>query len=68
MKRLKKYLINCFLPSWCRIELMAENEKLRKTVSRQEVEIARLNAYIDGLTAAMRGRQPKIYVNGGERK
>ena len=66
MTRLKAYLIHRFLPAWCREELLTENEKLRKTVSRQAAEIAQLNAYIDGVTDALR-RQPRIVVQGGER-
>lgn len=67
MKKLREYLINRFLPAWCREELLEENKKLRQKVERQAAEIDRLNAYIDGVTDAMR-RQPRIIVNGGERQ
>lgn len=56
-----------FLPAWCREELLEENKKLRQKVERQAEEIDRLNAYIDGVTDALR-RQPRIIVNGGERQ
>lgn len=65
MKKLREYLINRFLPAWCREELLEENKKLRQKVERQAAEIDRLNAYIDGVTDALR-RQPRIIVNGGE--
>lgn len=67
MKKLREYLINRFLPAWCREELLEENKKLRQKVERQASEIDRLNAYIDGVTDALR-RQPRIIVNGGERQ
>ena len=67
MKKLREYLINRFLPAWCREELMEENKKLRQKVERQAEEGDRLNAYIDGVTDALR-RQPRIIVNGGERQ
>lgn len=66
MIRFKRWLIERYLPAWCRDELLEENEKLRKTVGRQATEIAQLNAYIDGVTDALR-RQPRVIVNGGER-
>lgn len=67
MKKLREYLINRFLPAWCREELLEENKKLRQKVERQAAEIDRLNAYIDGVTDALR-RQPRIIVNGGGRQ
>lgn len=67
MKKLREYLINRFLPAWCREELLEENKKLRQKVERQAAEIDRLNAYIDGVADALR-RQPRIIVNGGERQ
>ena len=67
MKKLRESLINRFLPAWCREELLEENKKLRQKVERQAAEIDRLNAYIDGVTDALR-RQPRIIVNGGERQ
>lgn len=67
MKKLREYLINRFLPAWCREELLEENKKLRQKVERQAAEIDRLNAYIDGVSDALR-RQPRIVVNGGERQ
>lgn len=67
MKKLRKYLINRFLPAWCREELLEENRQLRERVDRQAGEIARLKAYIGGMTDALR-RQPRIIVNGGDRQ
>ncbi len=60
----KKWLIERFLPAWCREELLSENRRLREQLQRQEEKISRLNAYIDGIQDALRCRQ-KIIIQGG---
>lgn len=65
--RFKRWLILKYLPAWCRDELLEENRQLREKVERQAGEIAQLNAYIEGVTDAMR-HQPRIIVNGGDRQ
>lgn len=65
MRRFKRWLIERFLPAWCREELLTENRRLRERVQRQAAEIDRLNAYVDGVRDAIR-RQPRITINGGE--
>ena len=65
--KIKRWIIMKYLPAWCREELLEENRRLREKVARQAAEIDRLNAYIDGVTDAMR-RQPRIIVNGGDRQ
>lgn len=65
MRKFKRWLIERFLPAWCREELLAENRRLRERVQRQAAEIDRLNAYVDGVRDAIR-RQPRITINGGE--
>lgn len=65
MRKFKRWLIERFLPAWCREELLTENRRLRERVQRQAAEIDRLNAYVDGVRDAIR-RQPRITINGGE--
>lgn len=65
MRKFKRWLIERFLPAWCREELLTENRRLRERVQRQAAEIDRLNAYVDGVRDAIR-RQPRIIINGGE--
>lgn len=63
--RLKRWIIDKFLPAWCRSELMDENRRLTEKIEKQAAKIDRLNAYIDGLQDAL-SRQPKIIINGGD--
>lgn len=63
--RWKRWMINKFLPAWCRSELMDENRRLAEKIEKQAALIDRLNAYIDGLQDAL-CRQPRIIINGGE--
>ena len=65
MTRLKRWMINKFLPAWCRSELMDENRRLAEKIEKQAALIDRLNAYIDGLQDAL-CRQPRIVINGGD--
>lgn len=65
MRKFKRWLIERFLPVWCREELLTENRRLRERVQLQAAEIDRLNAYVDGVRDAIR-RQPRITINGGE--
>lgn len=65
MTRLKRWIIDKFLPAWCRSELMDENRRLIEKTEEQAAKIDRLNAYIDGLQDAL-CRQPKIIINGGD--
>ena len=65
MTRLKRWIIDKFLPAWCRSELMDENRRLIEKIEKQAAKIDRLNAYIDGLQDAL-CRQPKIIINGGD--
>lgn len=65
MRKFKRWLIEKFLPVWCREELLTENRRLRERVQLQAAEIDRLNAYVDGVRDAIR-RQPRITINGGE--
>lgn len=62
--RFKRWLILKYLPAWCRDELLEENRQLREKVEHQAGEISKLNAYIEGVTDAMR-HQSRIIVNGG---
>lgn len=62
MSKLKRAIIDKYLPSWCRAELMDENEKLRKALDGKKAECERLSAYIDGMHDALKYRQ-KIVIN-----
>lgn len=63
-KRFKNWLINKFLPAWCRQECLDEIRHLREINEQQAAEISRLNAYINGMCEAIK-RQARITINGG---
>lgn len=61
MNKFKAWFFGQFLPAWHREELEDAYAKIRA----QSQEIARLNAYIEGMHAALR-RQPRITINAKE--
>lgn len=65
MNKFKAWFFGRFLPAWCRESLLDDNTRLAAKVRAQSQEIARLNAYIDGMHAALR-RQPRITINAKE--
>lgn len=67
MWKLKRQIIEKYLPLWCRSELLEENRRLTKELEKQERKIERLNAYIDGIQDTLRFRQ-KIKIYGGSEK
>lgn len=67
MKKIKLWLVNQFLPTWAREELLEANEKLRFENTRLREELRERDAYISGLEAGMRA-QRKIIINTGEAK
>ena len=68
MKQFKRWLIERFLPAWCREELLEENRRLVETIAEKNAEIRRLNAYIDGVQAALRASRRITIQNGGGSK
>ncbi|WP_050697605.1 hypothetical protein [Anaeromassilibacillus senegalensis] len=65
MTKIKNWLFGKFLPAWCRDDLLETNRHLVDVISDLKQENERLNAYIDGIHAAVR-RQPRITINCGE--
>lgn len=53
MSKIKKWLYERFLPTWCREDLLEANKRLLEKVDAQAREIERLNAYIDGMQDTM---------------
>ena len=65
MMKLKRWLINRFLPVVAREMLVADNERLREEVRRCHEEIGQLKSYIGGLETGIKA-QRRIIVNTGE--
>lgn len=68
MNRFRRWLCQKFLPAYCRDGLMEENEALRAEVERQEQQIKRLNAYIDGMETALRYQRRVVVRNEVKRE
>ena len=82
MRKFKRWLIERFLPVWCREELLTENRRLRERgqqkaldeIQGENLQSRRDEAQreIDRLNAYVDGvrdairRQPRITINGGE--
>ena len=54
MKKFKRWLIEKFLPTYCRNELLEENKRLTDRIAELLAKNDRLNAYIDGMESALR--------------
>ena len=67
MKKIKEWLISRFLPLWAKETVLADNRKLKQKVDQLEVENDQLRAYIDGMSAGMRGIR-RITINAGTRE
>lgn len=52
--KLKKWIIERFLPMWAKETVLKENRRLRLELCRVQEENARLQAYIKGLHAGIR--------------
>ena len=54
MRRIRQWLIERFLPAWCRAELVAENQRQKERIDALERENERLNAFVDGVEFVLR--------------
>lgn len=54
MKKFKRWLIEKFLPTYCRNELLEENKRLANKIAELQAKNDRLNAYIDGMESTLR--------------
>lgn len=54
MTKFKRWLVLKFLPTYCRNELLEENRRLEDKIAALQAKNDRLNAYLDGIEAALR--------------
>lgn len=70
MNRFKRWLCQRFLPAWAVDSLQAENKRLRTQLLEARAQAAKLEAYIEGLEAGLRGQRRVVIRNtnmgGGE--
>lgn len=63
MNKLKKWLVEKYLPEWCRQELKVENARLMAEVERLRRRAEQQEAYIDGMATALRVMRKVIIKN-----
>lgn len=68
IRKLKRWLIERFLPAWAKETLLKENEELRRTVVKLRQQIGELNSYIDGLETGIKSQRRIIITAGGVQK
>lgn len=60
----RTWFLEYFLPAWAKDSVYHENRILRDKLERQEQEIKRLNAYIDGMESGLRSVRRIVIQNG----
>lgn len=68
MKKMNNWLVSEFLPIWAKAAMQEENRKLTEENRQLKHQIARLNAYIDGLEAGIKSQRRIIINTAGEAK
>ena len=63
MSKFKRWLIEKFVPAWCRDEMLDTNRDLVRAVDDLRRENERLKAYINGLEDAMRAQRRIVIRN-----
>lgn len=65
MRNLNKWFCEKFLPTWCREEMIDENNRLTRRVIELKSENAALKSYIEGMETALRlSKRIKIFTEG----
>ena len=62
---MRTWLLERLLPAWAKDSVYRENMELLARLERQEQEIQRLNAYIDGLETGLRAMRRVVIQTGG---
>ncbi|MBR6793351.1 MAG: hypothetical protein IKM48_03200 [Clostridia bacterium] len=65
MSKFKKWLIEQFLPEYCREEMFSLNQRLNDELRSAHQEIESLEAYIKGMHTALRAGRKIVIKNGG---
>lgn len=68
IKRIKSWFYDRFLPMWAKETILVDCRQLRKKNEQLLQELAKKDAYIDGLQAGMKAQRRIIINNTGEVK
>ena len=63
MKKIRKWLLETFLPAWAKDTVYFENRMLRAKLELKEQEIKELNAYIDGMEQGLHSMRRIVIRN-----
>lgn len=67
LKKIKRWLLNRFLPMWAKETLLKDNQNLRLQVAELQEKLDTKDAYIQGLMAGIKS-QRRIVINTMEEK
>lgn len=67
LRKLKKWLVERFLPMWAKETILEDNKKLLDEITKLRRQLDKKDAYIEGLEAGMRA-QRRIVIHNGEGK
>ena len=67
IRKIKRWLIDHFLPMWAKETVLAVNKHLQRQVAELEQKIQLKDAYIAGLETGIRA-QRRIVIHNGEVK
>lgn len=62
MDAFKQWLFEKYLPSWCKVSLLEENQRLAQQLAAARQENKVLQSYVDGLRDGM--QRSRIYITG----
>ena len=66
--RLRRWLVQRFLPMWAKETILAENERLRAQLAESRAECERLRCYARGLERGLRAvRGPRVRAETNRR-
>ena len=67
LRKLKKWLVERFLPMWAKETILEDNKKLLDEIAKLRRQLDKKDAYIEGLEAGVKA-QRRIVINNGEGK
>lgn len=67
IRKIKKWLIEHFLPMWAKETVLEDNRILQREIERLRAEIDKKDAYIHGLESGIKA-QRRIVINTSEVK
>jgi hypothetical protein len=67
IKQIKEWLMNKYLPTWAKLELMEELQKTRTELAKTQQQLREMQQYVNGIHFALHGKQININIGGKEK-